>query len=205
MWVPTGGYRHFQSDGQVSWAEGLAATTHCLAVLFLTKTRAIPAGSDSPSTHGGLMCSVDESCLTLCNPTDCSLPGSSIRGIFQARILERVAISYSRGSSWPKDPTCISGVSWTGRWILSHSATWEAHAGLIHSLMDPISFPRVPLACRALTSAAVTVPRKADKTLVLWSLKSGSEGTLGATLTTEPLAVSEFSLSLTCNSSCLWA
>ena len=40
---------------------------------------------------------VTESCLTLCNPMNCSLPGSSIHGIFQARVLEWVAISFSRG------------------------------------------------------------------------------------------------------------
>ena len=51
---------------------------------------------------------VTQSCPTLCNPTDCSLPGSSIRGIFQARILEWVAISLSRGSSWPRDRTPVS-------------------------------------------------------------------------------------------------
>ena len=45
------------------------------------------------------VCSVAQSCLTLCNPTDCSPPGSSFHGIFQARILEWVAISYSRGFS----------------------------------------------------------------------------------------------------------
>ena len=38
-------------------------------------------------------------CLTLCNPMDCSLPGSSVHGILQARILEWVAISFSTGSS----------------------------------------------------------------------------------------------------------
>ena len=42
---------------------------------------------------------------------DCSLPGSSVHGIFQARILERVAISYSRGSSQPRDRTSLSCVS----------------------------------------------------------------------------------------------
>ena len=42
-------------------------------------------------------------CPTLCDPMDCSLPGSSIHGTFQARILEWVAISFSRGSSRPKD------------------------------------------------------------------------------------------------------
>ena len=49
-----------------------------------------------------------QSCLTLCNPVDCSLPGSSVHEIFQARILEWVAITYSRGSSLPKDWTHIS-------------------------------------------------------------------------------------------------
>ena len=48
------------------------------------------------------------SCLTLCDPTDCSLPGSSVHGIFQARVLEWVAISFSRGSSRPRDWTCVS-------------------------------------------------------------------------------------------------
>ena len=44
-------------------------------------------------------CEVAQSCPTLCNPMDCSLPGSSVHGIFQTRILEWVAISFSRGSS----------------------------------------------------------------------------------------------------------
>ena len=44
---------------------------------------------------------VAQSCPTLCNPMDCSPPGSSIHGVFQARVLEWVAISFSRGSSQP--------------------------------------------------------------------------------------------------------
>ena len=47
-------------------------------------------------------------CLTLCDPMDCSPPGSSVHGILQARILEWVAISSSRGSSQPRDQTCFS-------------------------------------------------------------------------------------------------
>ena len=46
------------------------------------------------------MISCSPSCLTLCSPMDCSPPGSSVHGIFQARILKRVALSFSRGSSW---------------------------------------------------------------------------------------------------------
>ena len=51
---------------------------------------------------------VAQSCPTLCDPVDCSLPGSSAHGIFQARILEWVAISFSRGSSPPRDQTQVS-------------------------------------------------------------------------------------------------
>ena len=51
---------------------------------------------------------VTQSCLTLCEPIDCRLPDFSIHGIFQARILEWVAISFSRGSSQPRDQTQVS-------------------------------------------------------------------------------------------------
>ena len=47
--------------------------------------------------------SVAQSCLTLCNPVDCSPPGFSVHGIFPARILEWVAVPFSRGSSRPRD------------------------------------------------------------------------------------------------------
>ena len=51
---------------------------------------------------------VAQSCPTFCEPTDCSLPGSSVHGIFQARMLEWVAISFSRRSSRPRDWTWVS-------------------------------------------------------------------------------------------------
>ena len=51
---------------------------------------------------------VAELCPTLCHPMGCSSPGSSIHGIFQARILEWVAIAFSRGSSQPRDETWVS-------------------------------------------------------------------------------------------------
>ena len=53
---------------------------------------------------------IAQSCPTLCDPMDCSLPGSSIYGIFQARVLEWVAIAFSRGSSWTRDQTWVSCV-----------------------------------------------------------------------------------------------
>ena len=51
---------------------------------------------------------VAQSCPTLCNPMDCSLPVSSVHGIFQARVLEWIAISFSRGSSQPRARTQVS-------------------------------------------------------------------------------------------------
>ena len=61
--------------------------------------------------------------LTLCDPVDCSPPGSSVHGIVQARILEWVAMAFLRGSSQPGDWTCISCIA--GRFV-THWATWEA-------------------------------------------------------------------------------
>ena len=51
---------------------------------------------------------VAQSCLTLCDPMDCSVPGSSVHGILQARVLEQVANSFSRASFQPRDQTRIS-------------------------------------------------------------------------------------------------
>ena len=55
-----------------------------------------------------------QSCLTLCHPMDCSLPGSSVYGILQTSILEWVAIPISRGSSQPMDRTQVSHPSHQG-------------------------------------------------------------------------------------------
>ena len=59
-------------------------------------------------THAKLL----QLCLTQCDPMNSSLPGSSVHGILQARILELVAMPFSRASSWPRDQThvsCIAG------------------------------------------------------------------------------------------------
>ena len=66
-------------------------------------------------------------CLTLCDPMDCSLPGSSVHGILQARILEWVAISLSRGSSQPRDWTQISHTA--GRFF----TIWATREALVHN------------------------------------------------------------------------
>ena len=64
--------------------------------------------------------------LTLCDPMDCSLPDSSVHGIYQARILEWVAISTFMESFQPRNQTRISCISHIGERILYHWATWEA-------------------------------------------------------------------------------
>ena len=73
---------------------------------------------------------VAQLCPTLCNPMDGSPPGSYVHGIFQARILEWVAISFSGRSSQPRDRTQVSSASFTGRchWEVDSLpwATWEA-------------------------------------------------------------------------------
>ena len=66
------------------------------------------------------------SCLTLCNPKDYSLTGSSAHGIFQARILDWVATPSSRRSSQPRDQT----LRWQADYFYC-CATWEAHINML--------------------------------------------------------------------------
>ena len=73
-----------------------------------------------------VMLEVTQLCLTLSNPMDCSLPHSSVHGIFQARVLELVAIFLSRGSSLPRDWTWVSC-------IVGRCFTIWANREVIHS------------------------------------------------------------------------
>ena len=61
-----------------------------------------------------------QSCLTLCDPVDHRRPVSSVLGILQARILERIAISSFRKSFWPRDHICVSYISCIGGQVLYH-------------------------------------------------------------------------------------
>ena len=61
--------------------------------------------------HARMHAKLLQSCPTLCNTMACSPPGSSVYGIFQATILEWVAVSFSRGSSQPRDQTQVSCVA----------------------------------------------------------------------------------------------
>ena len=81
-----------------------------------------------------------QSCLTLCDPMDCSPSSSPVRGILQARILEWVPMPSSRGSSWLRDQTwgsCIAGGFFTAEPLEKHPASfiiWPKLLRLLTSL-----------------------------------------------------------------------
>ena len=97
--------------------------------MLLHSSETVAPGSRGPVMNNwSSCCSVVKSCLTLCHLMDCSPPGSSDHGISQVRMLEWVAISFSRGSSRPRDQIHVSCI---GRQILYHQdpqATREAHS-----------------------------------------------------------------------------
>ena len=75
-------------------------------------------------------------CLTLYDPMDCSLPGFSIHGIFQERVLEWVSISFSRGSSQPRDRTQVSCIVSKTLYCLSHQGRVLLSKSLIQFSVD---------------------------------------------------------------------
>ena len=80
-------------------------------------------------------CVLTLSCPTFCNPVDRG--PSSVHGILQARILEWVAVSFSRRSSQPRGRTNVSCISCTGRLILYHWVTWQLHRCIYWSSHQP--------------------------------------------------------------------
>ena len=80
------------------------------------------SGKETACNAGESESEIAQSCPTLCNPLDCSLSGSSVHGIFQARVLEWIAISFSRGSSRPRNRTRVSTLWADGQtlYLLSH-------------------------------------------------------------------------------------
>ena len=78
-----------------------------------------------------------QSCPTLCNPMDCSRPGSSIHGIFQARILEWVAVAFSKVSSQPRDwapVSCIAGRLFFIIWATEESICQNPYINIMFPL-----------------------------------------------------------------------
>ena len=91
--------------------------------------------------------SVAKSCLARCNPMNCSTPGSSVRGIFQARKLECIATAFSRRSSQPRDRThisCLAGRFFTT--VPSDKPKEEVRPYYLDSILSPPPAPpRTPV------------------------------------------------------------
>ena len=107
------------------------------------------------------VCVCAQLCPTLCDHIDCSLPGSSVFGTFQARILEGIAISFSRGSSRPRDQTRVSHVSCTASGFFPAEPLGKPHKLSIpfsHSVVSNSLWPHrlqhARLPCPLLTPGA---------------------------------------------------
>ena len=91
---------------------------------------------------------VTQLCPTLCDPMDCSLLGSSLHGILQARVLEWVAISFSRGSSRPRDWTWVSWIAgrhfnlWATREALNNLSILFAINSFLNVYLSPFQCPQ---------------------------------------------------------------
>ena len=85
------------------------------------------------------------SCLTLCDPMNCSPPGSSVNRILQARILEWVAIPFSRGSSWLRDRTHISYVRQTHSPNMSWNAVSFVPQVAVYPYLLEVSWIKCPI------------------------------------------------------------
>ena len=92
----------------------------CSALLIL---KICPSQFNIPflPTPSNRLSGVTQSCPSLCNSMNCSLPGSSAHGIFQERLLEWAAISFSRGSSQPRDRTQVFSIA------DRHFTIWATH------------------------------------------------------------------------------
>ena len=104
----------FSSDTDWSWhrPHRLKAQPHEMALPCRCQWQVMPPRLPTTSNQRkGSESEVSQSCLTLCNYMDCSLWCTSVHGIFQARVLEWVAISFSRGSFGPRDRTQVSHIT----------------------------------------------------------------------------------------------
>ena len=87
------------------------------------------------ATQESVKVSVAQPCPTLCNPMDRSPPGSSVHGLLQVRMLEWVAISFSRASSWPRDGISWPGDAGTAGRLFTIWATREAQTQVVYNFL----------------------------------------------------------------------
>ena len=81
-------------------------------LFFLMFFLTLPSSTVEKLSYACNACSVAQLCPTLCDPVDCSPPGSSVHGILQARVLDWAAMPSSRSASRPRDRTCICLLRW---------------------------------------------------------------------------------------------
>ena len=118
-----------------------------------------------------------QSCPTLCDPLDCSLPGSYVHGIFQVSILEWVAISFSRESSWFRDWTRVSHI--VGRFFTNdrNESQKLAYQSSKHEAFSPICVADITYVVGSTHSTINPIPSSAQLRLgiqdaTVWTLKS---------------------------------
>ena len=109
--------QHHSSKASILWRSAFLMVQ--LSHLCMTTGKTMQGKKESEAA---------QSCLTLCDPMDYSLPGFSIHGIFQARVLEWVAISFFRGSSRPRDQTWVSLIVGRCFYCLSHQGSQKNHS-----------------------------------------------------------------------------
>ena len=122
-------------DGGAWWAfvYGVAQSWSQLKQLSSSSSKLIHS-LPSQNAHIHVCAQQLQSCPTLCDPMDCSPPGSSAHGILQARILEWVAMPTSRESSRPRDGTGISCVSFIAGRFFTTELPGKSHR--MHTLVE---------------------------------------------------------------------
>ena len=116
---------------------------------------------------------VAQSCPILCNPMDYSLPGSSVFGIFQTRVLEWIAISFSRGSSWPRYRTPVSRICGQMLYHLSHREDDKTYDKLgVRAVLVPLTYSTCgdPWSCCVPSSRGRSGAAKGNKGWFPWWL-----------------------------------
>ena len=137
MEFPIIGPRAVVESGNRSQVSDWQLITGLCNIWFGTLSRAVNIINDSNNWLVHLcVCSFAMLCPTLCVPTDCSLPGSSVHGTFKARILEWVAMPFSRGSYWPRDQTYASYISCIGRRVFTNESPGKTLFGLYYGIKD---------------------------------------------------------------------
>ena len=137
---------HYYRPKQVSGSAQIQSVKSCTKFLvnfIYCRLIKLTRGLFQPVNNGS---EVAQPCATLCDPMDFSLPGSSVHGIFQARVLEWVAISFSRGSSQPRDRTQVFSIA--GRqtlYPLSHQAATYGGVVLAMAIKTCVQILALPL------------------------------------------------------------